>query len=789
MADPVLPPQEPSDSFWMTPQGQMVRVDPVSAEHLAKLPGFTPAPPEAVHQYFLEQEYGGAGQAAIAGLEGLGRGLSLDLSTPIERGLGVSAEGIASREMLHPLAGDIGYGLGVLAPLVGAPEAAAGKAAIEGAGEAAAGAGVRELTAPFQIARAGRGVSEAVKGAIAPTTAVGRIATDALAGAAGLGTEGAIYGLAPTIHDAAIDPDLSAEALLANGAKSVLETAALSGALGATGGLLSSATGLLRPRVADWLKQAEMDIYGRKLGVQKIEQAELVPEMAKRGLVGPFIPPETTNERAVEMLKDTGQAMESFANEATDAAMGKPKILGDGDKLLKELRQIADTMGEDDLKQVPAQKLRDYADALEQRWGDRFEQIRQEARMNGVKDSESEPFRNKITPRQLWQLRENIDDLIRGPKGNLDPDATWYRKGLHDFRWKVADELADSVDRAGLASKEWKGLNRDYHLASEAQKLSDRVLDLDVRRAGLSFTEKGAVALGLVHGTPGGMAGALAYAGLRQYGPDALAAGIRAMREGPGMAAPAVGAEAQGALQTIRSNTDRVLRGISSAVDKLVSSKITPHLVPPAIGETINQIDHVQRVASDAGLTQQWAGAHTDGLSQHAPNTAVAAQAAMSRALSYLAQTAPTGRPPSGLVPAAPPSKADLASWHQRMETVKDPVGVLSKGVLSQEVLDTLKAVYPRLYGEVQAKLLEQVTLNPEIPYQRGLQLSKLAGVPLYPSQAPAAVLANHASSAPAAPQASMVPPPPPSRSTSRSGASARVSNPLTALGSLYRLR
>ncbi len=149
------------------PDTQALGSIPASKLHEALNQGFTVATPEHVDKHFKEQEYGSAGQQAIAGVEGLAKGLLGPIATGAERLAGVSPIGIEARQEVNPITHGIGEATGLIAPAVlTGGESLAAKATLGGAMEAAGSAGIKALgieAAATPLAKIG---SAAVKGAI-----------------------------------------------------------------------------------------------------------------------------------------------------------------------------------------------------------------------------------------------------------------------------------------------------------------------------------------------------------------------------------------------------------------------------------------------------------------------------------------------------------------------------------------------------------------------------------------------------------------------------------------------
>jgi hypothetical protein len=87
------------------------------------------------------------------------------------------------------------------------------------------------------------------------------------------------------------------------------------------------------------------------------------------------------------------------------------------------------------------------------------------------------------------------------------------------------------------------------------------------------------------------------------------------------------------------------------------------------------------------------------------------------------------------------PSDAELAKFERYTQAVDHPMSVLkdlNNGVMSPEGAETLKVVYPALYGEIVETVTEQITEHgKDIPYNKKSQLSLLLGTPLDPTMTP----------------------------------------------------
>lgn len=90
------------------------------------------------------------------------------------------------------------------------------------------------------------------------------------------------------------------------------------------------------------------------------------------------------------------------------------------------------------------------------------------------------------------------------------------------------------------------------------------------------------------------------------------------------------------------------------------------------------------------------------------------------------------------------PSDLELRRFERYLAAVDDPMSVLddmNRGIIAPEGVETLKAVYPRLYQEIHGQMMEQIgELQAELPYKQRLQLSIMFGLPTDPSLNPSTI-------------------------------------------------
>jgi hypothetical protein len=118
------------------------------------------------------------------------------------------------------------------------------------------------------------------------------------------------------------------------------------------------------------------------------------------------------------------------------------------------------------------------------------------------------------------------------------------------------------------------------------------------------------------------------------------------------------------------------------------------------------------------------------------PETALGVSTGAMRAVDFLATKAPAGTraanplAPLHKKPASHINDNDLAVWETYWDTVTDPMSViaaLERGKLSSDHVEALKAVYPELFADLQAKVMrELMAVKEPPPYEARKQLDLL---------------------------------------------------------------
>ncbi len=132
------------------------------------------------------------------------------------------------------------------------------------------------------------------------------------------------------------------------------------------------------------------------------------------------------------------------------------------------------------------------------------------------------------------------------------------------------------------------------------------------------------------------------------------------------------------------------------------------------------------------------------GLGKFAPKMAEAATYKATMAVSFLYEKMPKNPMAQENIFSNKqwkPSDFEVSKWMKYVNTVEDPMSAfkdLKKGRMSMEQAETLKTIYPQLYGEATRMFMEELPkLKEELPYQKRVQLGVLFDLPTDPSLKP----------------------------------------------------
>jgi hypothetical protein len=139
----------------------------------------------------------------------------------------------------------------------------------------------------------------------------------------------------------------------------------------------------------------------------------------------------------------------------------------------------------------------------------------------------------------------------------------------------------------------------------------------------------------------------------------------------------------------------------------------------------------------------------TVGLHDSAPNIVTALHTTTGNAMGFLASKLP--RPASELPMAGnwEPSKSQKAQFMTYYNAVENPLSVLKQiknGSLSNEAMEALQVVHPKLLQEMRLQVMASIKPNTQMPYATRLSVAKFLGVPMDQQMLPGILATNQAS-------------------------------------------
>lgn len=191
----------------------------------------------------------------------------------------------------------------------------------------------------------------------------------------------------------------------------------------------------------------------------------------------------------------------------------------------------------------------------------------------------------------------------------------------------------------------------------------------------------------------------------------------------------------------IRGGTTAVKGDILGALGRLAEGSSSRHEAFNAVSQKISD-----PMSDPMGMSSRVASITTPFQKTGAPTVADAFNSKMTQAVQYLHRELPRpSSPPNPLVREKfKPSDAQLSAFERKLRTVMDPFTViedLKHGAVTRDQIDTLKAVYPKLYEQMQRRIIDHISQNEKTyPYQARLKLSMFMGFPLDSSLTPRSI-------------------------------------------------
>lgn len=169
------------------------------------------------------------------------------------------------------------------------------------------------------------------------------------------------------------------------------------------------------------------------------------------------------------------------------------------------------------------------------------------------------------------------------------------------------------------------------------------------------------------------------------------------------------------------------------------------------------RIKDVSSLANNPELLLETISDKTQSIYSFAPDTSGSLAQALAAGNQFLNSKIPQQTPSSGLMFAMKPSFLDIKTFNNYVEILDAPLKALRHvkyGTLTNQTMETLTQVYPKLLAEMQQAVMSQMIdysaklakgLVPPLPYQTLMSVSSFLGQPLDGSLSPDQILQTQA--------------------------------------------
>lgn len=479
---------------------------------------------------------------------------------------------------------------------------------------------------------------------------------------------------------------------------------------------------------------------------------------------------EATRQRAAKQLAEgeaiLGRPIRSAADAAEAAQLTRAKA---GDQIGKALEELDAAVASGAAKTMP-----DVASIVDKARttlvadlkASSFTRTQGEALEKIVKDfAESTPAPSLGA---LHKERRALDDLINFNSRN----PTIKDSALRDFRGMIEAEIervADKVstEAGSAASKSYVAAKAEYRAAKWVEQATEKGLEKAGANRSIGLSEQlgalgggnlGGDIGGALAGMPGKVVGNLVGAGVgalaqnlvRVHGDRVASAILRRTAQTGDLLTAAVKSVddvAGGRVAGLLKAGGEAGRTVARAGERTAETEGAQRMMRPAAPTPDAYRASRAQVQAAVANPQAHAAQIAAGLPPSTPPGIVAAATSTAqRGAAYLAATMPKGAGAgNSLQPQFDktlPSKAEMATWYERLHVVADPTSVLesaARGKVSQAQADTLKMVYPEMFASLRAQVQEGLgRMTEPVSYQQALALGRLFDVTAHPSQKPA---------------------------------------------------
>lgn len=681
--------------------------------------------PEELHRAELEDKYGGLSGAAAAGGIGLARGATFGLSDLVATGLGGDRvrETLAGYKEANPGASLAGEVVGAIAPVAFSGGTGAVAKGAQAAGTVTRGAAALGGLAERATARL---VGEGAE------TLAGRVLQRALPVAAQGAVEGALYETGMQLSEDALgDHEVTAEKLLAAAKKGALFGGAAGAGLGTVGEVLGTGVRSLS------------DYASRKLaedgGLQKVLRG-MAEEQALRATGAKMADLKKLGKTAAEVQAEARGIGRTILDEGIVTASDNLEAISG--KVLKRAEEVGQELGATvkRLDQAEARfSTRDFALRVREEVLDPLLSLPgREADANEVVNYMQSFYGKAGKVPEFETVSAFRKDLDR----RLKPVFNKPQEAAHDSLVKVRGILEDEFTKAGdraaselgeTFSQKYQALKATYADLAKVRDITTRETVRDLANRAVSLTDTLAAGFGLSTMGPKGLllAGAnkLVRERSNQVAADLLnrVSSVEAVRR--------LSAKVDGQLAT-------GVRGAFEAGERAATTGAVYGLLP-AQDSTKAKILAVRQLAGNPAQMADRVARLVEPVQGEAPKTASALAMKATQAVAFLAQKAPAPKIGQSLIPQHQTPRfadAEVARFARYLKAIEDPASVLEDAKdlkLSRESVEAVKAVYPRLFEQMQRDVMTEIgrleargELKDRLPWEKRKQLSVLLGVP-----------------------------------------------------------
>lgn len=578
------------------------------------------------------------------------------------------------------------------------------------------------------------------------------VAGRALASGGALAARGAVetgvYGAAREMADETIagDPELNAEKIWSAFGANALTGAAVGGIFGAGSSLIGSgvraARGAIAERAAGKAAAAEEALAKTSAAVEDAGEAAATAGAAPKPT---FLQKQAGEQAWLALAPD--KRVSGVVSKTIDG--GTPAV---GRTIIEEGilgRSVADAA-----RVTPEIAQARTKDAIA-KWGRRIGEIRDGVDVTANASTVADHVRGVAAStkggamadvrRNLHKLADDIDaslGVVRDDAGKLVQDRSisladmaaerislQARAGFEKLNPTIGQEALQKA-RAAMAEAEFSLIDDAAKAVGDPTKLAqlkeanlkyrhlshvaDALEGSEARRAGnnyFSLRDTGAALAAGAGAMASGdsdlstpitaVAAAFGSKYLRQHGNAVAALTLHRLSGGAAIAQAAAKVDAQIA------KAAKVAAGTEAAAPRSLPESRMAYRYPAAIKEAATLQQNAAKLVDHVASTP---------LSDTHPRTATALTVAAMRAANYLATQMPQTPDRGGLGGPDKPPRADaatMARFVRTLEVVKDPTVALarvSSGTVRREDVDALKAVAPKMYEELRAKVVEEVT-------------------------------------------------------------------------------